>query len=54
MIKFVGVDAHIDPQNNNNGPMWASAPTIKSIVQTTIYSNKRRRNNGYSKRVERL
>jgi len=37
MFKFVGVDAHIDPQNNNNGPMWASAPTIKSIVQTTIY-----------------
>jgi len=37
MIKFVGVDAHIDPQNNNNGPMWASARTIKSIIQTTIY-----------------
>jgi len=42
MIKFVGVDAHIDPQNNNNGPMWASAPTIKSIIQTTIFCSERK------------
>ena len=48
VINFVGVDAHIDPKNNNNGPMWVSAPTTSAInlfnlsikIQTNLVTNK--------------